>query len=431
MRRRQFFHTMGALAGGMLVSKPSFASSRKKDLVSSLGKATSEEMFWRLVREQFIFPRDYAYMNTGGIGAMPAVVLNEVNRSMNESQIYPRPGHDHKRWDEVKEKCAGFLGPDVQKEEVAFTNSATQGINIVLNGLNFEKGDEIISSMHEHVALHVPLLNMKKRVGVKVKFFEPDRANGLNNVNRINDLITRRTKLIFISHVTCTTGQLFPIKEIGELARSKKIWFAVDGAQSYGARPIDVKADMMDFYAGCGHKWALGPKRTGVLYVPESHLDALQSTVVGAYSDGGYDIFTQSFKLHPTAQRYEYATENESLFHGLGRAVDMLKTIGQERMKAHNYALADQLYAGLRQMSHVDLLSPEEKEYRTSMITFKIKDKDYRKVAGYLTEKKRYRVRVVPEADLGGIRVSLHLYNNAEEVAGLLKEIEGVKDMSL
>jgi cysteine desulfurase / selenocysteine lyase len=423
MKRRHFINSFSALIGGAILSKPGMSTASPLPLKEQIQSINDEAKFWQIIKKQFNFPKGYTYLNTGGIGAVPTLVLNEVNNYMNEDQIHPKPGHDHEEWDAVKEKCTFLLGPNCKKEELALISTATEGINIVINGLPLKKKDEIITSYHEHAALHIPLLNRMQRAGIVIRTFRPEFKNGLANVEKIQNLVTKKTKLIFLSHITCTTGQIFPLKEIGELAHQKSIYFAVDGAQAAGGRPFDVKDSNVDFYTFSGHKWTVGPKRTGVLYVREDLLETVRPITMGAYSDGGFDILKNELKLNPTAERYEYATQNPALFAGLKRSVDFVGTIGLQKIQDHNEKLAEMFYAGLKDIPGVQILSPLEKKYRSSIISFKIKDKDFRKVAGFLTEEKQIRVRVVPEAQVNGIRVSFHVYNNEEDVEKVLNEI--------
>jgi selenocysteine lyase/cysteine desulfurase len=244
MNRTQFLTTLGTLTGGTLLARPAMAECLLPGI--KVKKITDETSFWKFVREQFLFPEDYSYLNTGGIGAVPILVLNRVKTSMERTEIYPRPGHDHEQWLMAKETCCKLLGNDCVKEELAFTSTATEGINIVINGLNLKPGDEVITSTHEHPALHIPLLNQAKTRGVVLRTFQPDMENGVGNVQRIDKLITRKSRLIIISHVTCTTGQIFPIREIADLAKSKGILFAVDGAQAVGQIPVDLKDSGVD-----------------------------------------------------------------------------------------------------------------------------------------------------------------------------------------
>jgi selenocysteine lyase/cysteine desulfurase len=413
---------MGALSGGLLLSKSKPALSSFIKNIEDIANAPRDDGFWKFVRSQFLFPENYAYLNTGGLGAMPAVVLERVKKTMFEKDFYLSAGHDLKRWNEVKEKCAGLFGPNCKKEEIALTNTATEGINVILNGLPLKKGDEVITSTHEHPALNISLLNRKQRDGIVIKTFEPDLKNGVGNLDRIERLITGRTRLVFISHFTCTTGQRFPEKEIGEIARARGIWYALDGAQTVGNMPIDVKDTGVDFYAISGHKWVLGPKRTGILYVREELLETLQPTIVGAYSDASHDISQQSLVFQSTAQRYEYGTQNEALYWGLGDAVDFIQAIGVETVWQHNRHLAEMFYKGLKKMPDVTLLSPEEERYRTSLITFKIPEINYRDVTSHMI-RNSIRVRPVPEANLEAVRVSFHVYNHKDEVERILQEI--------
>ena len=150
---------------------------------------------------------------------------------------------------------------------LALIGCATEGIGMIVNGLPLKKGDEVITTTHEHVAVNSALLNRMQKDGIVIRLFDPDRENGLGNVDRIARLITPRTRLVLMSHVTCTTGQLFPVKEIAALARSRKIWFALDGAQAPVCSPFDIVETGVDFYTCSTHKWMMGPKRTGFIYV--------------------------------------------------------------------------------------------------------------------------------------------------------------------
>lgn len=419
MNRNQFISTLGVITGGALIAKPVWGNYSPGNDVKNL----PDDSLWEIVREQFLFPDDYHYLNTGGIGAVPILVLDRVKKSMNEDEIYPSPGHDHNKWLEIKKTCCQLLGENCEKDELALTNTATEGINIIINGLNLKAGDEVITSNHEHPALHIPLLNQVKTRGVVLKTFHPDMEDGIGNIQRIKKLITSKTRLVFISHVTCTTGQIFPLKEIANLVKSEGVLFAVDGAQAVGQTPVNLKEYGVDFYVFSGHKWVLGPKRTGILYVNPDKMEQIQPVTVGAYSDDGYDIEKFTLNYHPTAQRFEYGTQNESMFSGLKEGAEFILNIGLDRIIDRNKIMAEEFYSGLKNIPGISILSPAEAKYRSSMITFKSKSHDNGDIAAHLS-KKRIRVRVVNEAKLGGIRVSFHLYNSLVDVNTILSEIE-------
>ncbi|MEN3038118.1 MAG: aminotransferase class V-fold PLP-dependent enzyme [Candidatus Kryptonium sp.] len=429
MRRKEFLRSITLLTFFPFLNDLKFRANYRslenlKEQISNLEPKNSN--FWKLIREQFPIPKDYVYLNTGGLGSSPYVVSQKVKEEMDNLDKYPTPNHDLQRWWKVKEKCANLL--NCEKEEIALVSCATEAINIVVNGLPLRRGDEVILTTHEHVAGNLPLLNRAKRDGIVLKTFEPDLKNWTGNIEKIEKLITKKTKLIFISHVTCTTGQRLPEKEICKLAKDKGLWIFLDGAQAPGMMPVDVKEYDCDFYTTSGHKWLLGPKRTGILYVKRKNLDLVQPITVGGYSDDGYSIEKNELKFQPSSQRFEYGTQNPALFFGLETAIDFLNTIGIENVWIHNKALAETFYQELLKIPNVDVLSPVDENFRTAMISFKMKNLSYDKVVSYLMEK-RIRVRPVTEGNLMAVRVSFHVYNNEMDVAKILSEIKNLAQL--
>lgn len=424
MRRKEFLKSMGFLTFGALFKNSEFKFDHLnfKNFAEEISNLKPENpKFWKLIREQFPIPKDYVYLNTGGLGSSPFVVSHKVKEEMDNLDRYPTPNHDLERWWKVKEKCADVFGCD--KEEIALVSCATEGINIVINGLPLKKGDEVILTTHEHVAGNLPLLNRAKRDGIILKTFEPDTKNWNGNLEKIERLINKKTKLIFVSHITCTTGQRLPEKEICKLAKDKGLWVFLDGAQVPGMMPINVREYNCDFYTTSGHKWLLGPKRTGILYVKKENLELIQPLTVGGYSEAGYSIEKNELKFQPSAQRFEYGTQNPALFFGLEVAIDFLNAIGIENVWKHNRILAEAFYQELMKIPNVDVLSPQEEDFRSAMITFKMKNIEYDKIVSYLMEK-RIRVRPVTEGNLMAVRVSFHVYNSEMDVAKILNEIK-------
>jgi len=422
MNRKNFITTIGVVAGGALTG---FSKTAAGETINhSFSLFGNEDDIWKVVKEEFSFPEGYVYLNTGGIGSVPRHVRSLVSDAWFQLETNPTPGHDLTKWNALKNDAAKLFGPGVDASEIALISSATEGINIILNGLPLQKGDEVITSLHEHPALNIPLLNLMKRKGIVIRTFDPDRKTGLNNVKIINDLISKRTKLIFISHRTTTTGQLFPIKDIGELAKSKGTWFALDGAQAPGSMLIDVKEWNVDFYTFSSHKWVLAPRRTGVLYVRKEMQDVVCPVTVGAYSDNGYNLKEGTLNFQPSAQRYEYGTQNELLYLGFHASLKFINAIGIGKIREHNETLSEKFYTEVKKIEGCELLSPEEREYRSSMITFRIYGRSLNEVTGAMS-KNNIRVRPVGEADLNGVRISFHLYNDEND---LDKAVESIKN---
>jgi selenocysteine lyase/cysteine desulfurase len=421
MNRKNFLTTLGLVAGGSVagLGRVSYKAP------GNFQFPVLDENLWPSIKDEFSFPEGYVYLNTGGIGSVPRHVRSLVSDAWSQLESNPTPGHDLKKWNLLKKEIALMMGPGVDATEIALISSATEGINIILNGLPLEKGDEVITSLHEHPALNIPLLNLAKRKGIVIKTFEPDRSAALNNIKLIGDLISKKTKLIFVSHRTTTTGQLMPVKEIGDLARSRNIFFALDGAQAPGSMPVDMKEMNVDFYTFSGHKWVLAPRRTGVLYVSKEKLETLSPVTVGAYSDSGFKLKEGTLNFQPSAQRFEYGTQNELLYTGLQASLKFITSIGIEKIRNHNEELSENFYSQLAKLDGCEILSPAERSARSSMITFRINGKNYNDVTNTMS-KDNIRVRPVSENELNGIRVSFHLYNDKNDLDRVTESIREI-----
>jgi len=426
MQRRKFLSISGGAFTGLLgttlvpktkgIPAPSFFKSRDRTI------DPHDEEFWSMVREQFPLTRERIYLNTGGLGASPYVSIAAVKEKISELERICETGHSEELWHDTKVKAGQILG--CKPEEVAYTRNATEGIAIVCNGLPLKRGDEVITTTHEHVGNTLSWLARQKRDGIVMKAFEPSTNSAAENLERMQKLFTKRTRAISIPHITTSTGQILPVKQIGEWAAANKLWYFVDGAQAAGMLPLNLHEIGCHAYATSGHKWLLGPKGTGWLYVREDALDLIAAQHVGGYSNiGDFDMVTGAIQFHPTAQRYEYGTVSTPLFVGLGAAMDFLLKIGTENVWRRDFAMSTALKEGLNKLG-VEVNSPQHPEEHSAIITFTLKNVERNKLQTFLSEKYQLRTRGIYEGGLDGIRLSLHLYNSFEEVE---KALEGVK----
>ncbi|MEX2117638.1 MAG: aminotransferase class V-fold PLP-dependent enzyme [Bacteroidota bacterium] len=423
MKRKDFIRS--ALAGAAAAGIMPISGSMSAAPIAWPAINTDDESFWKFVRSQFPLTQERAYFNTGGLGASPYAVIDAVKAKMDELEKISETGHTEQLWKDLKTAGASFFGCD--PDELAFMRNATEGINVVCNGLPLQKGDEIITSTHEHVANAVPWIALQQRQGVTIKFFIPSTQSAQENIDRIQKLITRRTRLISIPHVTTTTGQILPIKQISEVAKSRKIWLFVDGAQSAGMMPLNLHDLGCDAYAACGHKWLLGPKETGFLYVQKEMQDVITAKFVGAYSDNGFDFQKGELKFHPSAQRYEYGTVSVPLRVGFGAALNFLDRIGIENVWKRDKQLSGYLYEKLAAIPDIRILSPAADSERSAMITFQHATIPYLDMQAHLNTYK-LRTRGVAEGGVNGLRISCHIYNSYEEIDRL---VEGLKSLKM
>ncbi|MEO8726667.1 MAG: aminotransferase class V-fold PLP-dependent enzyme, partial [Acidobacteriaceae bacterium] len=253
--RRHFLATLAGAAAALSLPKQMFAQAAQMESAPAMPEASlPEEQYWAAVRRQFEIPADEIYLNNGTCGSSPYPVLKAVFDSYNrleqmddaDPEQYPLFGYG--AFNQFREPLAKFI--NASKDEVAIVRNATEANAIMANGLDLNAGDEVLMSDQEHPSGLGPWQMRAKRYGIVVKQFEipvPPKSPS-EILERVSAGITLRTKVIFVSHITTTTGVVLPVKEICSLARTKGIVSMVDGAQVAGMMPIDVKAIGCDMY---------------------------------------------------------------------------------------------------------------------------------------------------------------------------------------
>ena len=418
MKRRKFVKNLaGGMLGGMALLNSSACTNAKHIVANDKKIYLKDETFWQSVKEQFPIIKDKIWMNNGTMGPSPYVVQEAMFR---KEEIANATG-DYGGYDNVRTKLAKLIG--CKDDEISLTQNVTNGINIITQGMKLNRGDEIILTTHEHVGNAVPWMGRAKRDGIILKFAEMGKdANKM--LNNINDLITNKTRVIAIPHVTCTQGQVLPAKEICKLGHDKGLWVMLDGAHPVGMFPVDVVDLDCDFYVACGHKWMMGPKGTGFLFVKKSMYDVVEPIFVGAGSETHWDYEVGVQDWTNTGHRYDYTTRSAALSVGLEAAAGFLLDIGMENIGKRGAAMSYHFMENIKDIPNVEILTPYEERSRASLVGFRLKNMEYGKLQGWLMENYKIRTRGVGESGLNSIRISTHIYNDFDDVNKL---IEGVR----
>jgi selenocysteine lyase/cysteine desulfurase len=387
---------------------------------SDSGAVAADEGFWRMVRAQFPLTRDRVYFNNGGLGPSPYPVIQAVEEATRRLEVLSETGHEE--LEAVRQRAAAFLG--CLPEEIGFTRNTTEGMNLIARGLPLRAGDEVLMSTHEHVGGAMPWLALMNEKGIRIRLFEP-ALRAEENLETIERHLTARTRVVSICHMTCTVGTVFPVKEVARLCRERGIWCVIDGAHPPGQMPVDLHDLECDFYATSGHKWLLGPKGTGILYIRRAMHDIWKPPFVGAHSDAAYDLDGLHLEYLREARCVEYGTRNVALVLGLGAAIDFLSMIGMERVEARDRFLAGRLLELLEEVPEVEILTPREERSRCGIVAFRPLRKPTREVLEQLA-RLGFRVRPVGEHRLDAIRVSCHIYTQRDEVERFAYELRKV-----
>jgi selenocysteine lyase/cysteine desulfurase len=377
------------------------------------------EVFWKSVRESFEFSPSLHYFNTGGLGPCATHVREYAERMAAEMESIVETGHG--RLEAERETVAQFMG--CAASEVAFVRNTTEGNGVISGGLELNQGDEVIFESHAHPGGSFPWLLQANQKGISVRIFEPDTESVEGNVQRIEALMTSRTKAVQVSHVTAPTGVLMPVKKIADLCRKRGVWFHVDGAQTTGMLPIDF-ADMgCDSYATSGHKWLGAPRETGLLLVKQARQDLIVPPLAGAYT-GEVESLPGPLEYTPTAGRYEYGTRDIAKIQGMVEAMRWIDRMGRDRIEAHGRALVAQLRAGLEDVADLEILTPRSEALSAAMLSFKSPRMGYSDLFGVLWNTHRMRCRPVSEQGLDAVRVSCHVFNSAAEIDALTAAVK-------
>jgi selenocysteine lyase/cysteine desulfurase len=416
--RRDFLRWFGAGAAGALAAPAwgaGFASTRPA--LPTYDEAGAES-FWRAVRACFPLDPDLAYFNTGGLGPASSPVLELFTQTMLAHQRESDTGYES--FAPARVETARFFA--VTPEEIAFVRNTTEGNAIVAAGLALGPGDEVIFESHAHPGGSFPWFNQSRLRGVTVKLFDPDPASAAGNVRRIRDLITSRTRVIQVSHVTAPTGIVMPVAAIAELAHAHGAWFHVDGAQSAGMFPFGLRELGCDSFATSGHKWLGGPHETGVFFIRRDRMDALSPVEVGAHS-GRLPFLPGTLRYAPTAARFEYGTRNAASVVALAAALRWQESIGRARIGDRGRALANRVRAGLEGIPDIEILTPRPPELRGSIVPFRTPRMDFSDLFDKLWKGHRARCRPVSEQKLNAVRVSTHLFNSPAECDRLVAAV--------
>ena len=307
-----------------------------------------------------------------------------------------------------------------QPEEIIFTQSTTDGVNAVANGMNFEASSNIIirGLSHEHHANYYPWLRLSKKI--EIKNLKVDK-NGFFQINELKHLINNNTSLVALSHALYNTGAILPIEEVGEILEKQNIPYFLDTAQTIGCiGDFDVSKTRCNFMSFNGSKWLCGPMGTGIFYCKKNSNQLLDPINIGGESAMIYDETKLAFKDIP--DKFQTGFRNYVGMAGLEASAKFLLRFGMENIRKKVMKLANQLRTELIKIPNVTLYGPNESEQRTSIVSFNIKNQEPSTIVEKLEKKNIIlAVREISEEKL--IRASPHFFNSEEEIEILLNEL--------
>jgi len=352
---------------------------------------------------------DVIYLNTGSSGPSPRRVV-EAAQSAFAYHAYEAPTDEgtypamFQALDDTRRAVADHVG--ATPEDVALTQSTTDGIARVAAAIEWEPGDVVVRTDQEHAAGILPWEHLRERSGVEIRVVEV--RDGRIDPDEFAEAVADARLAVF-SSLCWTTGARLPVAELTEIAHASGARVLVDAVQSVGQHPVDVEAWNADAVAAAGHKWLLAPTGTGFLHVDPEFARSLHPAQFGYRSLADLDEGTHEYELHPDARRFEVATVSPAPYAGLREALAVVEELGYDTVTDRVERLTDRLKAGLGDR----LVSG--REYESGLVAFEADDPIA--TAKRLVDE-GIRVRDIPPS--GTVRASVHAFNSAEDIDALL-----------
>ena len=367
--------------------------------------------------------KDTIYLNNASTSLMP---ISSIKAMTDFLVNYNEMGPDSKKADSyvtekffLARKAVSYL-IKCKPEEVIFTQSTTDGVNMVASGLKLKQTSNVIirDSSHEHPANHYPWVRLAGKLTVNnlkvnnVGYFDPEE---------LKKMIDDNTGLVVLSHALFNTGAILPVEQIGNILAEKKIPYFIDAAQTVGClEEVDVNKIKCNFMSFNGSKWLCGPMGTGIFFCKKESSEMLEPLQVGGESA----IFHEgkiTYKEMPA--KFQAGFRNWVGIAGLEASIVYLLRLGLENIRKKNIKLANMMREELSRIPGVILYGPDESEKRTSIVSFSLLNQEPKIVVERL-EKQNMILAVREIFTQKVIRASMHFFNTEAQI---LKVIDAIK----
>jgi selenocysteine lyase/cysteine desulfurase len=377
------------------------------------------------------------FLDAACISLAPRPAVEAVEKFLDLAMVCPHESAtaQHIAMDEMRAAARPAIARliNAHQDEVALVESTSQGLSLAADAIPLEPGDRVLLSDLEFMQVAIPWVQ-KQADGIEIDVVPNRRGEVL--IEDFAARLTPRTKVIAVSSVQWSNGYRLDLAALSRLCRDRQVWLLVDAIQQLGAMPLDVRQTPVDILACGGHKWLNAPFGCGFLYIRREVRDRLRPPLAGYLSvqdpPGGWGEYFQTpgtvavkpYDFVAAARRWEVGgTANYPGAIGLAASLSLTHSLGQQNIAEHVLALSDQLIAGLDRLP-VTVVTPRARDHRSSIVTFSVGSAaDNVRLMNRLLEKK-ILVSVRYTSNVGGVRVSCHFYNSAEDIEALLSEVK-------
>lgn len=323
-----------------------------------------------------LMAQDIAYLDNAATAQRPQCVLDAVNRFYCEQNanplrgLYPLSVAATDAYENARAAVRRFLNAK-STSEIVFTRNTTEGLNLAAYsyGLShIRAGDEVVVSILEHHSDLLPWQMVCRQTGAALKFLECE-PDGSLDLNKAETVITDKTKLVAVTHVSNVIGRVNPIRQLADIAHRHGAVIVVDGAQSTPHIPVDVQALDADFLAFSGHK-VYGPMGIGVLYGKRALLEEMPPFLTGG--EMIESVTREGAVFAELPHKFEAGTVNAAGAAGLRAAIEYVESVGFDAMHRQELALTQRTLAGMADMPHIHVIGSDRAEEHNGIVTFTV-----------------------------------------------------------
>lgn len=374
---------------------------------------------WIAVRRQFALRSDIIYMNAANIAPAPEMVWHEYQRQLADFQSNPafQNREVYKTLaEQVRRRLASYL--HAQPAEIAITRNTSESNNVIAQGLRLKPGDEILITSENHPSNTASWkLRAQQQGATVVVAAAPLAARTPTEVfDSVAAKVTPRTRVIAVSHFTNTTGLLYPVRLLAELARRRNAWLHVDGAQAFGWMNLDLAALGMDSFSGSFHKWPMGPLENGILYVRQARLEEVSPAILSV--DYWSDAPEAARKFETLGQR------DDPRLKAVDRTIEFLESLGAARIESRVLEIAAMLRNALSSVGGAEPRGSGERDVSGPVIKVHFPRHDLTKLYSLLWNKHRLAIAKTDSGPSAGLRFSPHVYNTSDEIDQVVRALK-------
>lgn len=406
--RRNFIKKVGTLASLSFLSSP-LSFSRPSFRVD-------DEDFWAEIRRAYTESSTLINLNNGGVSPHPKSVQEVVERYTrfaNEAPGYYMWRVMGRLRPAIRMKLADMAG--CSEEEIAIQRNATEALEVVIKGMDFQEGDEILTTDQDYPSILNTLEMRRKRHGLKItKISVPVPCEDFEEiVDRFRKAITPNTKLIVLCHILNLSGQIMPVREVCKLAHEQGIQVLVDGAHSFANMEFNIPDLGCDYFGTSLHKWLSAPFGTGMLYVKKERIKDLWPMY--GYPEGDQEDISKFEHL---------GTRSFPIELGIGEAIEFHRGIGTQRKWERLLYLKKYWTEQVMDIPEIQFNTSLNPDFACGITNISLSNWESGKLGQVLTDQYRLYNTVTGHKDITGVRISPHVYTSLGDLDHLVRTLK-------